>query len=60
MLVVGLSACSKMEPESTVDPLPLPQEIETNKDLSVKPGDSFLIIAMLRGRRRIPFPLRDA
>lgn len=41
MLVVGLSACSKMEPESTVDPLPLPPEIETNKDLSVKLGDSF-------------------
>lgn len=35
-----LIACTK-EPVSTTDPLPLPQEIEANKDLSVKPGDSF-------------------
>ena len=41
LVVFCLVACSKIEPESTVDPLPLPPEIETNKDLSVKPGDSF-------------------
>ena len=41
VLAMSLIACSKTEPESTVDPLPLPPEIETNKDLSVKPGDSF-------------------
>ena len=41
LVVFCLVACSKMEPVSTVDPLPLPPEIETNKDLSVKPGDSF-------------------
>ena len=28
-------------PEPVVDPLPYPQELETNKDLSVDPGDSF-------------------
>ena len=27
-------------PEPVVDPLPYPQELETNKDLSVDPGDS--------------------
>ena len=41
LVVISLLACSKKEPESTVDPLPMPPEIENNKDLSVKPGDSF-------------------
>lgn len=41
LFVISILACSKMEPESTVDPLPMPPEIENNKDLSVKPGDSF-------------------
>ena len=41
LIVIGILACSKIEPESTKDPLPLPQEIEKNKDLTVKPGDSF-------------------
>jgi predicted metalloendopeptidase len=41
LIVISILACSKKEPESTVDPLPLPQEIEKNKDLTVKPGDSF-------------------
>ena len=29
------------EPTSATDPLPYPQEYINNKDLSVKPGDSF-------------------
>lgn len=41
LLLIGIIACSKLEPESTVDPLPLPPEIDANKDLSVNPGDSF-------------------
>ena len=41
VLLASILACSKIEPESTVDPLPLPQEIENNKNLSVNPGDSF-------------------
>ncbi len=41
LIVIGILACSKIEPKSTEDPLPLPQEIEKNKDLTVKPGDSF-------------------
>ena len=38
---IALSACSKAEPVSTVDPLPMPEGMDSNKDLSVKPGDSF-------------------
>ena len=41
ILVMSLASCSKTEPQSTTDPLSLPQEIDANKDLSVKPGDSF-------------------
>ena len=41
LLIISILACSKIEPESKVDPLPLPSEIEANKDLSIKPGDSF-------------------
>ena len=41
LLAISILACSKTEPESTVDPLPMPPEIEKNKDLTVKPGDSF-------------------
>ena len=38
---IDFSPFSPVHPESPVDPLPLPPEIESNKDLSVKPGDSF-------------------
>lgn len=41
LLAISILACSKTEPESTVDSLPMPSEIEKNKDLAVKPGDSF-------------------
>ena len=41
LAVLSLAACVKLAPESAVDPLPLPAEMETNKDLSVDPGDSF-------------------
>lgn len=42
LLVLALAACRKDDtPEPVVDPLPYPQELETYKDLSVKPGDSF-------------------
>lgn len=38
-----LTSCSddSSEPTSATDPLPYPQEYINNKDLSVKPGDSF-------------------
>lgn len=35
------TACVDPLPDSATDPLPLPPEIETNKDRSVDPGDSF-------------------
>lgn len=38
---IDFSPLSPVHPDSPVDPLPLPPEIESNKDLSVKPGDSF-------------------
>ena len=38
---ITISACIKQEPVSTTDPLPLPEEMAGNKDLSVDPGDSF-------------------
>lgn len=38
---IDFSPLSPVRPDSAVDPLPLPPEIENNKDLSVKPGDSF-------------------
>ena len=41
LAVICLVACSKLAPDSQTDPLPLPSEIEANKDHSVKPGDSF-------------------
>ena len=42
LAVICFAACSKLFPDSSqTDPLPLPPEIEANKDLSVKPGDSF-------------------
>lgn len=41
LAVFCLAACVKLTPDSATDPLPLPPEIETNKDLSVDPGDSF-------------------
>ncbi|MBO6028444.1 MAG: hypothetical protein J6P75_04465 [Bacteroidales bacterium] len=41
LAVLSLAACVKLNPESAVDPLPLPAEMEANKDLSVDPGDSF-------------------
>lgn len=41
LILVLLTSCVDSLPESAVDPLPLPPEIETNKDHSVKPGDSF-------------------
>ena len=42
LLLLAFTACRKDDtPEPVVDPLPYPQELETNKDLSVDPGDSF-------------------
>lgn len=47
ILILGgssvLTSCSEDsgEPTSATDPLPYPQEYINNKDLSVKPGDSF-------------------
>ena len=35
---IALSACSKDEPVSTVDPLPMPEGMDSKKDLSVKAG----------------------
>ena len=39
LLVLALAACQKVDPVSPVDPLPFPYD--TNKDLSVQPGDDF-------------------
>ena len=56
ILVMSLAACSKIEPQSTTDPLPLPSEIEANKDLSVKPGDSFFDYCNGTWLRQTPIP----
>ena len=41
LILVLLTSCVDIYHESAEDPLPLPPEIETNKDYSVQPGDSF-------------------
>ena len=41
LILVLLTSCVDIFHGSTEDPLPMPSEIETNKDRSVKPGDSF-------------------
>ncbi len=41
LVVLSFTACVEPLPDSTTDPLPLPPEIETNKDRSIAPGDSF-------------------
>lgn len=42
LAALSLAACVKNTAESSAtDPLPVPAELETNKDLSVNPGDSF-------------------
>lgn len=39
--IAALTACSDNDVSSAVEKLPMPQEYEANKDLTVKPGDSF-------------------
>ena len=41
LLALSFTACEDDTPESIVDPLPLPSDLETGKDQSVDPGDSF-------------------
>lgn len=41
LLALVFTACEDESPVSMVDPLPFPSYLETNKDLSVDPGDSF-------------------
>ena len=41
LILVLLTSCVDILHESAEDPLPLPPDIETNKDYSVQPGDSF-------------------
>ena len=41
LILVLLTSCVDILHESAEDPLPLPPDIDTNKDYSVQPGDSF-------------------
>ena len=55
-----LTACITDFPDSTVDPLPLPPEVETNKDTSVKPGDSFFDYCNGSWLKATPYPATGA
>lgn len=54
--VLALVSCSKIDPESAIDPLPMPAEMEKNKDLSVAPGDSFYDYCLGTWLKNTPIP----
>ena len=53
---IALFACEKVDPVSTKDPLPMPPGMEQNKDLSVKPGDSFYDYCNGSWLKKTPIP----
>lgn len=57
---IVLSACERDELVSTKDPLPMPPGMEENKDLSVKPGDSFYDYCNGSWIKKTPIPATGA
>ena len=57
---LALVACVKIDPESATDPLPMPAEMEKNKDLSVDPGDSFYDYCLGTWLKNTPIPASGA
>ena len=53
---VAIIACEKDKPISVKDPLPMPSGMEENKDLSVKPGDSFYDYCNGSWQKKTPIP----
>ena len=60
LVVLSLFACKKSEPVSATDPLPLPEGMEANKDLSINPGDSFYDYCNGTWLRNTPVPAAGA
>ena len=60
LAAIALSACQKAESVSTKDPLPLPSGMAENKDLSVKPGDSFYDYCNGSWIKKTPIPASGA
>lgn len=58
--VLALVACTKTDPISATDPLPIPADIENGKDTSRKPGDSFYNYCNGAWVKNTPIPATSA
>lgn len=59
LAALTLISCAK-DSASATDPLPLPADLETSKDLSVKPGDSFYDYCNGTWLKNTPIPATGA
>ena len=53
---LSLLACKREDPISATDPFPMPAGMEENKDLTVKPGDSFYDYCNGSWTKKTPIP----